>query len=149
MKKFLNEFKEFAMRGNVLDLAVGVIIGGAFQKIVSSLVGDVISPLLGLFGGANFDNLILHLGTVELKYGAFITTVIDFIIMAFIIFLLVKGINKVASIGKKKEEPAAPVTKKCPYCFSEIDIQATRCPHCTSELAEPVSEDGGETPDVC
>lgn len=141
MKKFFNEFKEFAMRGNVLDLAVGVIIGGAFQKIVSSLVGDVISPLLGLFGGVNFDNWILHIGQVELRYGAFITTVIDFIIMAFIIFLLVKGINKVASWGKKKEAPPAPTTQKCPYCCSVIDIHATRCPNCTSVLAEDMEKE--------
>lgn len=138
MKKFLREFKEFAMRGNVLDLAVGVIIGGAFQKIVSSLVSDIISPLLGLFGGINFDSFILHIGNVELKYGAFITTVIDFIIMAFIIFLLVKLINKVNIIGRFEadDEPKPPTTKKCPYCCSGIDIKATRCPHCTSVLSD-------------
>lgn len=139
MKKFLHEFREFATRGNVLDLAVGVIIGGAFQKIVSSLVSDIISPLLGLFGGVNFDSYILHIGSVELKYGAFITTVIDFIIMAFIIFLLVKLINKIDIIGRfenANKEPEAPTTKKCPYCCSEIDINATRCPHCTSVLSE-------------
>lgn len=135
MKKFLQEFKEFAMRGNVLDLAVGVIIGGAFQKIVTSLVGDVISPLLGLVGGVNFDNLALEFAGVELRYGAFITAVIDFIIMAFIIFLLVKGINKVMSLGKREEvvEEAA-TTKVCPYCCTEIDINAVKCPHCTSDL---------------
>ena len=135
MKKFLHEFKAFAMRGNVLDLAVGVIIGGAFQKIVTSLVGDVISPLLGLFGGINFDSFVLHIGNIELKYGSFLTTVIDFIIMAFIIFLLVKGINKINDFSKKKDaEPPAPSTKQCPYCCSEIDINAVRCPNCTSEL---------------
>lgn len=137
MKKFLREFKDFAMRGNVLDLAVGVIIGGAFQKIVSSLVGDVISPLLGLFGGISFDSFILRIGDVELKYGAFLTTVIDFIIMAFIIFLLVKGINRLNRLGKKKEEEIKePTTKKCPYCCTEIDIEAVRCPNCTSSLEE-------------
>ncbi|MBQ2614852.1 MAG: large conductance mechanosensitive channel protein MscL [Clostridia bacterium] len=136
MKKFLREFKEFAMRGNMLDLAVGVIIGGAFQKIVSSLVGDVISPFLGLFGGKDFSHLLWKIGEVEIKYGAFLTALIDFVIMAFIIFLLVKSINKLMTIGAKKkdEEPAAPTTKTCPYCKSEIAIDATRCPHCTSEL---------------
>lgn len=138
MRKFLKEFREFAMRGNVIDLAVGVIIGGAFQKIVSSLVSDVISPLLGLFGGINFDDFILSIGGVELKYGAFITTIIDFIIMAFVIFLLVKVVNKINLLGKLKEleqeEPEEPTTKKCPYCCSEIDIEALRCPHCTSVL---------------
>lgn len=135
MKKFLQEFKAFAMRGNVLDLAVGVIIGGAFQKIVTSLVGDLISPLLGLFGGMNFTQYLFKIGEVEIKYGAFITAVIDFIIMAFIIFLLVKGINKLMSLGAKKaEEVAEATTKQCPYCMSNIAIGASRCPHCTSEL---------------
>ena len=135
MKKFLQEFKAFAMRGNVLDLAVGVIIGGAFQKIVTSLVGDLISPLLGLFGGMDFTEYFFKIGEVEIKYGAFITAVIDFIIMAFIIFLLVKGINKLMSLGAKKAEEVAEVTtKQCPYCMSNIAIGASRCPHCTSEL---------------
>lgn len=136
-KKFWSEFKEFAMRGNVMDLAVGVIIGGAFQKIVSSLVADVISPLLGLFGGINFENKILQIGDVQLKYGAFITTIIDFLIMAFIIFLMIKLINKVTAIGKKKEEEIEePTTKVCPYCLSEIDVKASRCKFCTSEITE-------------
>ena len=136
-KKFWSEFKEFAMRGNVMDLAVGVIIGGAFQKIVSSLVADVISPLLGLFGGINFENKLLQIGDVHLKYGAFITTVIDFLIMAFIIFLMIKLINKVTAIGKKKEEEIQePTTKVCPYCLSEIDVKARRCKFCTSEITE-------------
>lgn len=135
MRKFLSEFKEFAMRGNVMDLAVGVIIGGAFQKIVTSLVSDVITPIIGLAGGADFSGLVLKIGEVEIKYGAFITTVIDFIIMAFIIFLMVKGINKIASFNKKEEEIVEEATTKtCPYCCSEIDIKATRCPNCTSKL---------------
>ncbi|MBO5364982.1 MAG: large conductance mechanosensitive channel protein MscL [Clostridia bacterium] len=134
MKKFLGEFKAFIARGNVMDLAVGVIIGGAFQKIVASLVGDMITPLLGLFGGANFENLIWKIGEVEIRYGTFITTVIDFLIMAFIIFLLVKAIARVTDLTKKPEPEAAPTTKKCPYCCSEIAIEATRCPNCTSEL---------------
>lgn len=161
MKKFLNEFKAFALRGNVMDLAVGVIIGGAFQKIVTSVVNDLIMPWIGyLTGGVNFaDQFVIiklpenvtaemvttldeakKLGVTTFNYGSFVTAVIDFIIMAFIIFLLVKGINKLQNLGKKKEEapaePAAPTTKKCPYCFSEIDINATRCAHCTSELTE-------------
>ena len=136
MKKFMKEFKAFAMRGNVVDLAVGVIIGGAFQKIVSSLVGDVLTPLLGLFGSKDLSALVLRIGQAELRYGAFITAVIDFIFMAFIIFLLVKAINKVMSLGAKPAEEPAPTTKKCPYCQSEIAIEATRCAHCTSQLEE-------------
>jgi len=146
MKKFFGEFKEFIMRGNVLDLAVAVIIGAAFQNIVTSLTDNIISPLIGLFAKMNFDDLSLKiefpslvegvLGTeVEIKYGAFLTAVINFLIMAFIIFLLVKGINKLMNIGKKKEEEEeAATTKECPYCKSEIAIEATRCPHCTSQL---------------
>lgn len=137
MKKFLAEFREFTLRGNVMDLAVGVIIGGAFQNIVKSLTGDIISPIIGLFAKTDFSNLVIKLWDVEIKYGAFITAVINFIIMAFIIFLLVKGVNKLASIAHKKEEikeEAAPTTKKCPYCMSEIAIEATKCPHCTSDL---------------
>ncbi len=133
MKKFAKEFKAFIMRGNVMDLAVGVIIGGAFSAIVTSLTDDIISPFLGLFGGMNFDQFVLEINGAQIAYGKFITAVINFLIMAFIIFLLVKGINKLMSIGKKKEE-VAPTTKKCPYCLSEIDINATKCPHCTSDV---------------
>ena len=156
------EFKKFIMRGNVIDLAVGVIIGGAFQKIVTSLVNDLIMPLVGLVtGGVNFNDrfAILRLpeaglpegvtvdaittldlakqyGVTTFNYGAFITAVLDFLIMAFVIFLLVKGINTVSDMTKKKEEsaPAAPTTKKCPYCLSEVPLEATKCAHCTSEL---------------
>lgn len=135
MKKFLQEFKAFAMRGNVMDLAVGVIIGGAFQKIVSSLVGDLLTPLLGLFGSKDLSALVLRIGEAELRYGAFITTVIDFVFMAFIIFLLVKAINRVMHLAKPEEAPK-PTVKTCPYCKSEIAIAATRCPHCTSQLEE-------------
>ena len=136
MKKFLNEFKAFISRGNVMDMAVGVIIGGAFTSIVSSLVEDIINPILGLFGGMNFDRLSLNLlGEVTLNYGKFITAVINFLIMAFVIFLIVRTMNKAAeSIAPKKE--ATPTTKKCSYCKSEIDIEATRCPHCTSVLED-------------
>lgn len=138
MKKFLREFKEFAMRGNVMDLAVGVIIGAAFQAIIKSLTGDVISPLIGTFAKTDFSNLILTINGSEIKYGAFVTAVINFIITAFVIFLLIKAINKLQSLRKPKEEEAAPAptTKACPFCCSEIDIKATRCPHCTSELSE-------------
>ncbi len=136
MKKFFGEFKEFALRGNVMDLAVGVIIGAAFQAIINSLVNDVISPLIGLVADTDLSYMVATVGEVEIRYGAFITAVINFIIMAFVIFFLVKGINALAAHGKKKEpeKPAAPTTKVCPYCKSEIAIDATRCPHCTSEL---------------
>lgn len=150
MKKFVNEFKTFVMRGNVIDLAVGVIIGAAFQAIVNSLVNDIIMPLIGLItGGLDFTNMFIQLNGAEkfatvaaakeaglavLAYGNFVTAVINFIIMAFVIFCLVKFLNKLSAPLVKKEEPAAPTTKKCPYCQSEIDINATKCPHCTSDL---------------
>lgn len=133
MKSFIAEFKKFLLRGNVIDLAVGVIIGGAFQKIVTSLVDDIISPLIGLVANTDLSAMVATVGDVEIRWGAFITAIINFIIMAFVIFLIVKAINKAAELGKKKEEET-PTTKKCPYCKSEIPIEATRCPHCTSEL---------------
>lgn len=129
----LKEFKEFAMRGNVLDLAVGVIIGGAFGKIVGSLVNDILMPLIGsILGGINLADKAIMIGDAMVKWGSFIQAVIDFIIIAFVIFLIVKAANAT----KKKEEavPAEPTTKECPYCFSTISIQASRCPHCTSQL---------------
>lgn len=139
MKNFMKEFKEFISRGNVMDMAVGVIIGGAFTQIVSSLVEDIINPFLGLFGGMNFDQLHLNLlGEVTLNYGKFITAVMNFLIMAFVVFVIVKSLNKAASrLAPKKEE--VPETKICPYCKSEIAIDASRCPHCTSVL-----EDAGQ-----
>ncbi len=132
MKKFIEEFKAFALKGNVMDMAVGVIIGGAFTGIVTSLTENFINPILAtITAGARYS---------AQDWGVFasnfIGAVINFIIMAFILFCLVKAINKMMSIGKKKEEPAAPTTKKCPYCKSEIPIEATRCPHCTSVLEE-------------
>ncbi len=137
MKKFFKEFKDFAMRGNVMDLAVGVIIGGAFKGIVDSLVSDVISPLIGLIAKKDFSTLTVNVLGVDLRYGAFITAIINFIIMAFVIFLLVKGLNALSRIGKKQEEAVEAVTtKKCPFCCSEVAIEATRCPHCTSSLTE-------------
>lgn len=151
MKGFLKEFKDFAMRGNVIDLAVGVIIGGAFQKIVTSVVNDLVMPLIGLITkGSDFASKFVALdggsyasieeateaGAAILTYGNFIAVTIDFIIMAFVIFLLVKGLNKLTSIGKKPEvvEEAAPTTKVCPFCKSEIAIDATKCAHCTSDV---------------
>ena len=134
MKKFLEEFKKFALKGNVMDLAVGVIIGGAFQAIVTSLVGDIISPVIGIFASTDFSNLVLTVNGAEIKYGAFITAIINFIIMALIIFCMVKGLNKLVSIGKKEEAPAEPTEKTCPFCQSKISIKATRCPYCTSAL---------------
>jgi large conductance mechanosensitive channel len=132
-----------------MDLAVGVIVGGAFQAIVNSLVGDILSPILGIFGGMDLSQYSIQLRAAELNdagevvkealtlnYGAFIMAIINFLIMAFIIFLLVKGINKLSTLGRKKveEEPAAPTTKVCPYCKSEIAIDAVKCPHCTSDV---------------
>ena len=128
MKKFMEEFKAFALRGNVMDMAVGVIIGGAFSGIVTSLTDNFINPILNvLTGGATYT-----LQDVSGFASSFIASVVNFIIMAFILFCLLKAVNKVTSLGAKKEEPAAPTTKKCPFCMSEIDIKATRCPHCTS-----------------
>lgn len=150
-KGFIAEFKKFIMRGNVIDLAVGVIIGGAFQSIVKSLVDDIFMPVISLATkGIDFSNWFIALdgnkygtltqaqeaGAAVISYGNFISAVINFIIMAFIIFLFVKAINTLAEKTKKAEEPAAPTTKKCPYCMSEIDIEATKCPNCTSSLEE-------------
>lgn len=137
MKKILDEFKEFISRGNVLDMAVGIIIGGAFTNVVSSLVKDIINPFLGLFGGMNFDRLSWNIvGDVTLNYGSFLTTILNFLIMAFVVFLIVKVMNTVSArfSRKKEEEDVAPTTKICPFCKSEIDMDASRCPHCTSEL---------------
>ena len=134
----VKEFKEFIMRGNVMDLAVGVIIGGAFTAIVTSLNEDLITPLLGIFGGTDFSNLTLKLGSGEtapvLAYGNFITAVINFLITALVLFFILKAFNTAAAKVKKPEEPAAPTTKVCPYCKSEIPVDATRCGHCTSQL---------------
>ena len=139
MKKFMKEFKVFISRGNVMDMAVGIIIGGAFTSIVSSLVTDIINPILGLFGGMNFDKYVWQItGEVTLNYGKFITAVLNFLIMALVIFALIRAINAASERFSKKgeEEPKAPTTKTCPYCKSEIAIDATRCAHCTSVLEE-------------
>lgn len=150
MKKFMKEFKAFAMKGNVLDMAIGVIIATAFGKIVSSLIADVLMPLITLItGGVNVSGQFIALkaipegvehtvqacaeaGIATLNYGNFLQTIIDFVCVALCIFIFVKGINKMKK--KPEEKPAAPTTKKCPYCCSDIAIEATRCPHCTSEL---------------
>lgn len=140
-KGFIEEFKKFIMRGNVMDMAVGVIVGGAFTSIVTSLNQDILTPILGIFGGTDFSNLEVTLGIGEnapvLHYGNFITAVINFLITAFVIFILVKAINKIGDklIKKEEEAPAEPSTKMCPYCRSEIAKEATRCPHCTSQLS--------------
>lgn len=145
------EFKDFISKGNVIDLAVGVIIGGAFSGIVTNLVTNIVTPAISLLTGKiSFTDLFIALdggeyatlaaaqeaGAATLNYGLFIQAVIDFIITAFVIFLLVKGINKIRNLGKKEEEVVeeAPTTKVCPFCKSEINIEATRCPNCTSEV---------------
>ena len=141
-KGFFNEFKKFIMRGNVMDMAVGVIVGGAFTSIVTSLNQDILTPILGIFGGTDFSNLVVTLGAGEnapqLRYGSFITAVINFLITAFVIFCLVKFLNALGDkfIKKEEEEKKAPPTKICPYCKSTIAIEAIRCPHCTSSLEE-------------
>ncbi|MER2080897.1 MAG: large conductance mechanosensitive channel protein MscL [Ruminococcus sp.] len=139
MKKFMAEFKEFISRGNVMDMAVGVIIGGAFGAIVTSLCNDVITPVIQLIiskalGVESIDEMTQVLNVGPIAFGNFISAIINFLIMALIIFLMVKGINKLTSLKKKEEKEEEPTTKTCPFCCSEIDIKATRCPHCTSEL---------------
>ncbi|MGD8243576.1 MAG: large conductance mechanosensitive channel protein MscL [Anaerolineae bacterium] len=142
----LKEFKEFALRGNVLDLAIGIIIGGAFGRIVSSFVDDLLMPPIGvILGNVDFSNLFINLsggryetlaaaqeaGAATINYGLFISTVIDFVIVAFAIFLLIRQVNR---LQREEEAPAEPTTKDCPYCLSTIPLEATRCPHCTSSL---------------
>ena len=144
-KSFVSEFKDFIMRGNVMDMAVGVIVGGAFTAIVTSLNEDILTPILGIFGGTDFSELKVTLGVGEfaptLTYGNFITAVINFLITALVIFCTIKGLNRAtekasALVKKNKEEAeaAAPTEKDCPYCYSKINIKATRCPHCTAQL---------------
>lgn len=135
MKNFVKEFREFISKGNVMDMAVGVIIGGAFGKIVSSLVENILMPLIGIIlGGVNFSDLSVTVGTAEVKYGVFLQSVFDFLIIAFVIFIMMKQITKAKSKLKKQEEALDPTEKVCPFCKSTIAIDATRCPHCTSEL---------------
>lgn len=161
LRKMAGEFKTFAMRGNVIDLAVGVIIGGAFGQIVTSLVNDIVMPPIGrLLGGVDFKDLYWRIGDYQsgkelpsgssleavrnagapvIAYGQFINIIINFIIIAFCVFMLVKGINKLTE-GRKKDEPLAePTSKECPYCLSVVPIKAVRCAHCTSELESTAS----------
>ena len=149
MKKFMKEFKEFAVKGNMVDMAIGVIIGGAFTALVTAFTGNIVNPLLALIPGVDsLDNslkIVLKEATVDaagepveevaIKFGAFIAAIITFLILALIVFFIVKGINKAREAGKE-EAPAAPTTKICPFCKSEIPLDAVRCPHCTSELPE-------------
>ena len=138
MKKFLQEFKEFALKGNMLDLAVGVLIGSAFSGLVTSLTNNIIQPLLNCFGAedatSGVGNLSIKFYKLDMTIGQFLADVINFIIMALVIFLIVKGVKKLSASGKKKEEAAAPTTKTCPFCASEIPLAACKCPHCTSDL---------------
>ena len=142
-KGFIGEFKEFVSRGNVMDLAVGVIIGGAFQGIVSSLCDDVITPLIQFVigkatGKTSIEEMTAALNVGPIAFGNFISAIINFFIMAIIIFCIVKAVNKLTEIGKKpaEEEETEVTVKECPFCFSEISINAKRCPHCTSMLEE-------------
>ena len=158
----LKEFKEFALKGNIMDMAVGVVIGGSFQKIVNSLVNDIIMPAISVItGNVDFSDMVFTVGDASIKYGNFITTIVDFLIIAFSIFLVVKYLNKLnklkelgdlaaTKLDKKGrfikhkeqevEEIKEPETKVCPYCLTDVKYHATRCPHCTSELVETVAE---------
>ena len=129
MKKFLKEFKEFAMRGNVVDMAIGVVIGAAFGKVVNSLIEIFLTPILDALPKLEGGSTGIVGGLVT-----FVGVLIEFILTAFVLFLIIKAMNKAQSLKKKPEPEAEPTTKKCPYCLSEIDIKATRCPHCTSEI---------------
>lgn len=164
----LKEFKEFATRGNIMDLAVGVVLGGAFQKIINSLVEDIIMPCVSMLTGkVDFSDMVITIGNTSIRYGNFITAIVNFIIIAFSIFLVVRYINKlnrkmeniklgklddlVSKVSKKdkkekkkQEAVPEPTEKICPYCFSEINIKATKCPHCTSSLEEKIEEETTE-----
>ena len=142
MKKLLKEFKEFALRDNVMDMAVGIIIGGAFTAIVASLVEDILMPIIGLLGGKDFSgSLLIPLnGENAIKIGSFLGAIFNFILIALCIFLIVKAIKTIEEKAKKPvEEEPAKEARKCPFCFGEVDDKATRCPHCTSEI--PIPED--------
>lgn len=151
MKKFLKEFKEFAVKGNMIDLAVGMIIGAAFTAIVTSMMTNLVNPLIGLLtGGVKLDDLwkvpvgpVLEDGTqATINFGAFVSSILNFVILALIVFLFVKAINKARAAEQKRREEKegkqeeAPTTKVCPFCKSEIPIDAVRCPHCTSDLSD-------------
>ena len=134
MGSFMKEFKEFAMKGNVMDLAVGMIIGAAFTAIISALVDNILSPLIGLLIKVDFNDAAVNVAGVDIMYGAFIMAIIKFILIAFVLFCMIKAMNKL----KREPEaaPEEPTTKVCPFCKSEIPLDATRCPHCTSQLEE-------------
>ena len=139
MKKLMTEFRDFISKGNVIDLAVGVIIGAAFKTIVDSLVGDIISPVIGLVADTNFSDLVWQIGGVSIGYGAFITAILNFLIMAIVLFAIIKAMNAARTLGGKRKRgepvaPAVPTDKTCPYCKSKIAVDATRCPYCTSEV---------------
>lgn len=134
MGSFMKEFKEFAMKGNVMDLAVGMIIGAAFTAIISALVDNILSPLIGLLIKVDFNDAAVNVAGVDIMYGAFIMAIINFIIVAFVLFAMIKAMNKLRKEPEAVEED--PTTKVCPFCKSEIPIEATRCPHCTSQLEE-------------
>ena len=136
MKKFMSEFKEFISKGNVLDMAVGVIIGGAFGAIVNALIDNIINPLIAMIGGTDI-GLAVQIKGQTINFGAFISAILNFLIIAFVVFLIVKSANKAKSIVAKEEEET---TKTCPFCKSEIDIEATKCPHCTSDIPEEEEE---------
>ena len=138
MKKFLEEFKEFALKGNVMDMAIGVIIGGAFTAIVTAFTDDFITPLISIFGGTEFGGKIPLPGPEgnAILWGDFISAVVNFIIVALILFSMLKAMNKLVNLRKKEEEDTEPLTKKCPLCCSEIDIKAIKCPHCTGDIKE-------------
>ena len=138
MKAFMREFKEFINRGNVMDMAVGIIIGGAFTAIVNSLVDDIINPLIGSIFKMDFTSLVANINGAEVRYGAFIMAIINFLILAVVLFIIIKSINKMSKLGKKEEpeEEEEPTTKICPFCKSEVPIEATKCCHCTSDLPE-------------
>ena len=152
----LKEFKEFATKGNIFDMAIGVIIGGAFQKIVTSLVNDIIMPAIAIFTGkVNFNDLVITVGNSTIKYGSFITTIVDFLIIAFSIFIAIRTFNKLNEKTKEnlqkimnkeieeaieEEKVEEPKTKECPYCYSEINIKATKCPHCTADIEELITK---------
>ena len=154
----LKEFKEFATRGNIMDMAIGVVIGGAFQSIINSLVNDIIMPAVSMLTGkVDFSDMVFTIGEVSIKYGNFITAIVNFLIIAFSIFLAITYINKLnkkmedikhgqldkitskfrknKNADKEPEAPAEPLVKTCPYCYSEINYKATKCPHCTSDVA--------------
>jgi large conductance mechanosensitive channel len=138
--KFIKEFKEFATQGSLMDIAVGMIIGAAFTAIVTSLVDDIISPVIGMFMKSDFSDLVATVNGVDIAYGKFIMALVNFIIVAFVIFCMVKAIAKAKGFGKEEEE-VSPETKICEFCKSEVPIEATRCPHCTSELPPAPEEE--------